>query len=322
MSVNIRLLQYQHLAVLVSVAAAAPAAHAEEAPAEVEATEGDPAEAEEYPDEVSVDATEDRERFAESTEDNWGIPEALELYRRSEDLYDEGRYQEAAAFLLRVIELDPNAPELYYNIALVYEHLQEYDRALEYLDQYRQFDVGGQERRRIERMMDRIRGAREHLPPNPEPQTRTRVVVRRFGRADGLFWGVVGATVLFTAGAAITGGLALNWSEGTDQFTVGLDGDLAEYRSWVNVADDLALTTDIFIGVASASALAALLLYVLRTHPEIEVREEIEQEDEADDAEDDSSETTARRRGRGERPSRARPAVQLGLAGVRLGWEF
>lgn len=300
--------------------------------------------AEAYPDEIPVEPDEGPEQFAESSDDNWGIPEALRLYRISEELYAEGRYQEAVAILLRVIELDPNAPELYYNIALVFEHLQEFDRALEFLEQYNTFDIGAEEQRRVERMMNRIRGAREHLPPTVEVQTRTRVVVQRFGRADGIFWGMVGSTILFAAGAAVTGGLAIDWSNASEDFTVGVDGDLADYRYWINVADTLALMTDILIGVAAASAITALLLYVLRTHPAIEVREEIGDgpisteggEIHVDDAQDDGdaesgdgdeADDAAESGATGPAPSlvgrhRRLPVVGVGVGAVMIGWEF
>jgi tetratricopeptide (TPR) repeat protein len=269
-----------------------------------------------YPDEVAAAPEDGQEPFVQG---EGGDPQALILYQEAEELYDEGRYQEAVTTLVRVLEIDPNAPELYYNIALVYEHLNEYDRALEYLDRYSQFEIDGDERQRVERMMVRIRGARAHAPSTPEPQTRTRVVVQRFGRADGWFWSMVAATILFGGGACITGGLALDWADAADEFVLGPDGDEDEHQYWVYVADSLALTTDVLIGAASAAAVTALLLYVLRTHSEVDDSTDGEGGEDGEGDNDGFAGAAS-----GASPGRAwrAPTIQVGLGAVMIGWEL
>lgn len=267
----------------------------------------------EYPDEVAPAPEDGQEPFVQG---EGGDPQALILYEEAEQLYDEGRYQEAVVTLRRVLEIDPEAPELYYNIALVYEHLNDYDHALEYLDRYSQFDIDEGERDRVERMIVRIRGARAHAPVTPEPRTRTRVVVQRFGRADAAFWTMFAATILFGGGAAITGGLALDWADGADRFVLGPDGDQDDHAYWVGVANDLALTTDVLIGLTSASALTALLLYVLRTHSVETVEGEAGGAGEGDRGGGRRSGAAAERR------ARRVPAIQVGLGAVRIGWEL
>lgn len=274
---------------------------------------------EDYPEDISEGTG--QEPLAEPDEGQ----EGLELFRQAQERYDEGRYQEAVGYLLQLLELDPDAADIYYNIALAYEHLNDYERALYYLDQYRELDIGDDERQRVERMMTRIRGAQANAPPDPEPETHTRVVVQRFGRADAAFWAMVASTVFFAGGAAVTGGFALNWSNAADRFVLGPDGDQEEYDRWVHVANSLAIATDVFIGVASATAITALLLYVLRTHEEVEERGDSVPEGDSADSwgdGDDIDETSSVSLGRAERPRRLIPRVQVGVGAVIMGWDL
>ena len=222
--------------------------------------------------------------FGQSSEP---IPEALSLYRQAERAYDEGQYEAAVASLLRAREIDPGAPELLYNIALVYEKLNAFDEALGYLENYLSSGVDAQEQERVQRMMARLRGAREHASPpdNPvqetgEPTERTvapveqelaaselpetRVVVRRLGRIDGWFWGTLSTSLVLAAGAAALGTVALMWANRADQFVLGHDGDLKDHRQLTESADRFALATDVLLGAAAGAALTALLLYALR----------------------------------------------------------
>ncbi len=274
------------------------------------------AEEADYPEELSEHPEDGQEPFAWSDAGE-GVPEALALYQRSEELYDQGRYQEAVVALLRVIELDPDAPELYYNIALAYEHLTEFDQALEYLNRYLQYDIGDEERARVERMMARVRGARAYQPPTPDSITETRVVVQRVGLADAWFWAMVGTTIFFAGGAAVTGGFALSWANAADadEFTLGRDGDHEEQQRWVHVADSLTIATDVLVGAASATAIAALLLYVLRTHPVVEESGEIESGEG-----DGGAQQTSRSRPSG--ATRLIPTIQVGVGSVMIGWEL
>ena len=291
-----------------------------------------PALAQEAPAEVAPEPEEGQERFAESTAE--AGTQAMDLYQRSEVLYDEGRYEEAVGLLLQVLDLDPEAAELYYNIALVYEHLQDWDSCLDYLQRYLRFDIGDEETARVHRMMARVRGAREHVQ-QPVGPGETRVVVRRPGLADGWFWGMVGTTGAFALGAVITGVLALNWANAADDFTLGIDGDLAEHQRWVDVADSLAITTDVFIGLAAGAAVAGLLLFVLRDR---EVVEEGEAGTPADDGADDAGESDGSPSDNWGPPpedsvsravdsrssllARLLPTVQVGVGAVMIGWEL
>lgn len=298
----------------------------QEASAEEASPEASPeGSSEEYPDELSVSPDEDQEPFAQPDETQ-SVPDGMELFRQAQERYDQGRYQEAVGLLLQLLELDPSAPDIYYNIALAYEHLTDYDQALYYLDMYREFNIGVEERERVERMMVRVRGAQAHAPEGPAPQTHTRVVVQRIGRADAAFWAMVASTVLFAGGAAATGGFALDWNRAAGEFVLGPDGDQDEHRYWVDVANTLALVTDVLIGVASATAITALLLYVLRTHDEEEEHTTETDPDAGSESvgsdEEDSAERRSLRRRRAERRHRLVPRVQVGVGAVIMGWNL
>jgi tetratricopeptide (TPR) repeat protein len=201
------------------------------------------------------------------------VPPAVRHYQRAQELYEEGRYQEAAAELEEARTLDPDAPELLYNLALVYERLNEFDRAIGHLEHYLTFDLAPDERVRIERMMSRLQGAREHMPEQPEPETRTRVRVHRYGLADAWFWGILGTGLALGATAVGTGVAALMYGQEADLFVAGQDGGPDEYRWLVDTSTGLALATDVLIGVAGAAAATAILLYALRQRP-VEERED------------------------------------------------
>lgn len=86
--------------------------------------------------------------------------EAMDLYRRGRALYNEGRYREAVEEFQRAHAIDPAAPMLVYNIAVVYERLADLDRALQYYRLYLRFRIPVDERRRVEAIVRRIAGAR------------------------------------------------------------------------------------------------------------------------------------------------------------------
>lgn len=239
---------------------------------------------------------EPQESFTQNDEPD---PRALELYVQAEDAYDEGRYQDAVALLEEAVSHDPNAPDLLYNLALVYERLGNYDGALEYLQRYRQFQLGDEEQNRVDRMMVRIRGARAHAPAPPEPEVQTRVVTERIGVADGWFWGMLGATVLFGGAAIVTGVLALDWHGAAADYRLGTDGNLDDFHYMEDTAYYLSIVTDVLIGLSSAAALTALLLYVLRRRP-------------VDGGEQETRATD----------NPAVPDVMIGPTGISLGWEM
>lgn len=64
------------------------------------------------------------------------IERARELYDNGVALYEEGSYQGAAMAFQRAYELSEDN-NLLYNIALAYDRMDEFEKAIEYLDRYR-----------------------------------------------------------------------------------------------------------------------------------------------------------------------------------------
>src|SRR5437867_553112 len=95
--------------------------------------------------------------------------EAMELYRRGRAFYDAGRYREAVEEFQRAHAIDPAAPVLVYNIAVVYERLADLDRALEYYRLYLRFRIPADERHRVEAVARRIAGARSEVASPATP---------------------------------------------------------------------------------------------------------------------------------------------------------
>jgi hypothetical protein len=281
--------------------------------------------AQDYPEELPLAPDDDDGAggagFAPSENDE-AVPEALALYQLGEQAYDQGRYEEAVEYLIRARALDPRAPELLYNIALVYEKMNDFDQALSYLEQYLDSTVNANEAARVERMMARLRGAREHAtqvsparPPVAHPPAQATVslthrpsprVVRRGGRTDGWFWGFFASSLVVAAGAAAMGALALIWEGRANDFVLGRDGGQQEHHGLARGADNFALTTDVLVGTASATALTAFLLFVLRDRavPETET---------------EPTPTTGRERRWG---GRGWPVFSLGAGRVVAAWEM
>jgi tetratricopeptide (TPR) repeat protein len=202
-------------------------------------------------------------------------PEAIEFYARGRQLYQEGRYREAAVDLERALMLDPTSPNLVFNVARVYELLGELEKSIGFYHRYLQL-LGpdeGEERERVQGTIRRLEGARDEVgaqtqqPPNPlERQLRDPqpVRVQERGVADALFWITASAGAALVIGGAVTGLLALNAQGEVRQFVVGENGTYADRLDIASRADLLSMLTDIFFVAGGVSVLASVLLFALR----------------------------------------------------------
>jgi len=202
-------------------------------------------------------------------------PEAIEFYARGRQLYQEGRYREAAVDLERALMLDPTSPNLVFNVARVYELLGELEKSIGFYHRYVQL-LGpdeGEERQRVEGTMRRLEGARDEVgaqtppPPNPlERQLRDPqpVRVQERGVADALFWITASAGAALVIGGAVTGLLALSAQGEVRDFVIGADGTYADRLDIADRADLLSMLTDIFFVTGGVSVLASVLLFALR----------------------------------------------------------
>jgi tetratricopeptide (TPR) repeat protein len=204
-------------------------------------------------------------------------PEAIEYYERGREHYLAGRYRDAVADLERALALDPTSRTLIYNLARVHELLGELDRSIEYYDRYLTFlgDDEDEERQRTEATVQRLRGAQEEgtvtEPALPAVDEQGRFIDRspemRRGVADAPFWITLSAGGALAGAGAVLGILALVRGNQTEDFVVGMDGDLAEREAYRDQARRLAAAADVFLIGGLATAAAAMLLYLLREEP-------------------------------------------------------
>jgi len=195
--------------------------------------------------------------------------EAMTLFESARAHYRAGAYTEAAADLENALVLDPAAPTLLFNLGRVYELQHDYERSI---SAYRRLLAvtpltQTEERARTQEAIARLSGAREHEPPPPEDDDEQGpTFVRERGVADVPFWitfasgGVLG---LVAAGLGI-GALVVH-GQG-DAFVFGVDGTAGDRDAIYAQARDLGTAADVLGGIASATLIAAGLLFILREH--------------------------------------------------------
>ncbi len=214
-------------------------------------------------------------------------PEAVQFYRRGRELYQQGRYQEAVVELERALMLDPSSPNLVYNCARVYELLGDLDRSLQFYSQYLTMLPPDQadERTRTEGAIHRVRGAQRSLAtrltqPPPPPDTtdvgelrdpNQPFTIRQSGVADAAFWATAVASSALLVAGAVTGVLALRRANTADSFVLWYPGDEDERQSIIDEADNLAMATDVLVGLGAVGAVVTVVLYFARDR-EVEVR--------------------------------------------------
>ena len=200
--------------------------------------------------------------------------EALEHYNLGRELYQAGRYREALHELKEALALDPESPNLVYNVARVHELLSEIDLAIEHYVRYQKLLPADQteELARVEGTLQRLSGARAqvapegptHPPTAPQPE---QAPGRQHGVADAAFWTLGVTAISAFAGAGAVGYLALKADQNVKHFTLGEDGDLGDRDKKVEQVRRMALATDVTLLAATALGLTAVLLYALRTKP-------------------------------------------------------
>ncbi len=196
---------------------------------------------------------------------------ALEHYRKGRELYSAGRYREAAVELEAALALDPDSPNLIYNLARVYELLGEIDTAILHYKRYRSLLAASEveERARVTGTLQRLEGARHQVPDTPAPPTAPPPppVQRERGVADGTFW----AFTTLAAASLITGtGLgvaALNTEKDAKRLVLDDDDSVARRKDLISRTDRMALASDLSLLAGAVLGTTAILLYALREKP-------------------------------------------------------
>jgi tetratricopeptide (TPR) repeat protein len=193
---------------------------------------------------------------------------AVRHYHKGRELYLAGRYREAAVELEQAVALDPDSPNLVYNLARVYELLAEIDTSIVHYKRYRELLPPGdmEERARVDGTLQRLEGARSQVAEPPASPAAPPDKLER-GVADATFWTftLVGAAALVAGGAV--GVAALDAEKDAENFVVEQDGEVNKHRGLEERADRLALTSDMCLLAGAVLGTTAILLYALRQKP-------------------------------------------------------
>jgi tetratricopeptide (TPR) repeat protein len=196
---------------------------------------------------------------------------AVEHYERGRKLYLAGRYRDALQELKVALALDPNSPNLVYNVARVNEDLSEFDEAIKYYRHYRSLlpQDATEEQDKTAKTIRRLQGAKDELAhqqsadaaarPAPENQASA-------GRADAAFWVIASTGLALAAGGGVTGFLALHREQQVRDFVVGKDGTYQDREDLRKQADELALASDVLCIGAGAAVLSATVLFFSRSN--------------------------------------------------------
>lgn len=202
--------------------------------------------------------------------------EAVKLYERGRKNYEAGRYHEAVGDLKAALEIDPDSPNLVYNVARISELLGELSEAIYYYRRYLSLLKPSEvtERARIEKTLRRLEGAKNDLQPasrkgqgSTDPSSQTRLEAM-----DPLFWATASTGTALLVVGVIMGAFALDAFDETSEFVVGRDGSLNERSSLASDAKLFALLADIGFISGSALVIGAGALFLLK-QPEVQTSE-------------------------------------------------
>jgi tetratricopeptide (TPR) repeat protein len=195
-------------------------------------------------------------------------PAAVSHYNRGRAHYQAGRYRDAVIELEKALALDPQSPNLVYNVARVYELLGDMERSIGFYERYQRMLPAQEheEKQRVEATLARLRGAKQHVVPEETDATPARPEMKR-GVADPAFWVTLGTGAAAVAAGGVTGVMALRLGKDTEDFVVGEDGPLSERDDMVRHTERLALASDVLFLCGATFAITSVLLYTLREEP-------------------------------------------------------
>lgn len=201
-------------------------------------------------------------------------PEALAHYERGRSEYLAGRYREALHELKAALALDPNSPNLVYNVARVNEDLADLDEAIKYYRRYHTLLPASaqDEREKTEKTIRRLQGARDEqmqqrlANERNAPKQQVAQAQPGAGRADVAFWLVATTGLALAAGSGVTGFYALRREKEVGDFVLGKDGSFERRDKLRKEADKLALASDVMSIAAGVAIVSAIVLFFSRTN--------------------------------------------------------
>lgn len=189
--------------------------------------------------------------------------QAFQHFLRAQELYKLGRYREAIARLEAAVKLDPDAPDLWYNLGVVHEKLGDADEAIVAYERYLKLlgpDADAEELKRIRGFIQRLKGARTDL--------KDREAKRMEHRFTPLTTTLAISCAVSLAATGVFSYLALHDDRAARDYTVGSGGSLPGRDALVRRASIEGIFADVFGAVTVATGVAAFTLYFTSEFPQ------------------------------------------------------
>lgn len=207
---------------------------------------------------------------------------ARELHEQGRALFESGQYDQCILLWREALELS-NRAGLHFNLAEAEERAERFAEAAASLERYL---ASGERHAQANRVsinrriaqLERQAAASPAPPPlvpqaeepdpdpepvvDPTPETEPEPRPESERRPRIWTWVAAGLTGLFAAGAVVTGVLTLTRTSDLEEACGGTICTDEHQADW-DTAWSLAITTDVLIGLASASAIATILLIFL-----------------------------------------------------------
>ena len=199
-----------------------------------------------------------------------------QLFENGRRLFDEGAYEPAIEAFLRAYKL-LDSPNLLFNIHLAYERLENYDKAIEYLDKYRAVATAEEQddlSRRRESLETRRQRAKtaptdeppptttmpEETPPEPTPAEPTDKPPPKDIKVFGP--GAIAATVVAVVAAGVGIGLGVGANNRKNRAEDACSGTLCQqtFDDDAQSSRNLAIGANVSFGIAGVAAVVAITL--------------------------------------------------------------
>jgi tetratricopeptide (TPR) repeat protein len=204
---------------------------------------------------------------------------AVELFLQARMLYDKGEYYLAITKLKQALKLDPEAKDLFYNLALIYEKVGKLEEAEHNYQQFLKYEKDPKERARVTVMLERVRGAQKILvtpvssrPVDPQkkqvgtkkvPESKAPPTGRKRGKLDGWVIGSGSVAVLGLISGAYFGVRAL--ADRPSNPTTGAGTTIHDLQDKQDSARQSALIADVSLGIGVVAGALASYLYFSRS---------------------------------------------------------
>ncbi len=197
---------------------------------------------------------------------------ALDLHDEAQALYAQGRYRDAIGRLDEAVMSDPNGGQLYFNLGKIHELLGDLEPALRNYRRALDLETNVSERERLQAMVKRLQGAqsahdRESASALPPQGLALAPVPRLAHRLRPWFWASSGAAVGFGALGGALAGYAAVTSPGSVAST-NAETTIDALQAAAERAKASAVAADVFMSLASLSALASISIGFLMAEPE------------------------------------------------------